>query len=235
MKYKAELQMESVPFEEIKAQRVDRKKFEQELRHMNTFSMKSAISYLRECYTQLEFFSLPAKEKFRHVGSATAVEDVYKYLDDLKNMYLSKEVIESMSQHLNKFLETYQQYENVINKIVKESYRIEYIADLNKLSKKTDKEHYILQKEVVKKAETTIIYYANHIEDYNNYYGACKRLGELKRPKIKNCFEDCQKCIPASKIEKGKWQKITLDENHNYFTLANSYLKECTKQFTESK
>ena len=153
--------------------------------------MKFAIYYERICYFQY------SKKGREGVKCPEKKDDVWKYIDELKEMSLSEETILIFASILQEFEDKYQDIEKDLFEIWLKAMKTKLWVNLDELYDKTKVEHSQEWKKIVQKAESKIIEISDHIEDYNNYFGANMAFGLLQRPKISSCSEKnkCKKCL----------------------------------------
>ena len=79
------------------------------------------------------------------------------------------------------------------------------------------------------KIEDTFYLMAEHLKEYNGYFGAWSDFGLLQMPVISPCEEikPCKLCKIASSEEKAKWETKAKKENEWYFREALRYYYAC--------
>ena len=187
-------------FKESKAIYRDRKYCEIEARRENVKRMMGAMKYVRECCRRLEISALN-KENHRNykvVVLPHSAMGIYKYIEEVENMSLPKQVIATMVKVYQNFLVLYKNTEKEIKALQYEAISIKYQKDLEKFYLHKVHPHWNDWRKVVQVAQSAIIKFSNHVEDYNNYFGAdTTTFGELKRTKVKSCLdrkEECKEC-----------------------------------------
>lgn len=184
-------------FKESKAIYKDREYCENEARRENVKRMMRAMNYFRDSCRRLEISALD-KENHRSygvVGLPHSAKGIYKYIDEVENMSLPKEVIATMVKVYQNFLALYKKTEKEIKTLRYEAISIKYQKDLEKFYLHKVNPHWNDWRKVVQVAQSAIIKFSNHVEDYNNYFGAdTTTFGELKRTKVKSCLDRKEKC-----------------------------------------
>ena len=169
------------------------------------------MKYVRECCIRLEILNLNKEihGKSCSPGCPDGVKDIFMYIEEVQNMSLPKDVIKTMVKIYHNFLNLYKEIEHEIKEKAKIATGLKDIDDISSLFNSNFFGKWI---DAIQVAQLAIIKFADHIEDFNKYYGAYTLLGDLKRPKVKSCLdrkENCQECHQKYLLQKKKRENNT--------------------------
>ena len=101
-------------------------------------------------------------------------------------------------------------------------------------SNEFNKESIKLEWEIIfLKIESSFEEVADHLKEYNGYYGAWRDYGLLQVPTIGPCKEKdpCKRCKIASTEQKSKWEIKARKQNERYFREVMTYHNVCVTNF----
>ena len=163
-----------------------------------------AISYTQQCYLRLQKMSKEEIFKINKVPIGNnGKEMTEKYINELQESSLPKEMIASFTGILNDFLDVFDTVEKKIEKIWWRANNVKFLEELRAMYADIEKSGDLRNpwKPAFKKAEEIIISYSDHVEDANTRTigppsTTMLLVGLLQRPKLNPCNdgETCRNC-----------------------------------------
>ena len=193
-----------IPYENVKAKKSQRDWEWTKVLNNNLHFLREAIYYTQECYLRLQKMSKEGIFKINKlpVGN-NGKKMTEKYINELQESALPKEMVASFTEILNDFLEVFENVEKKIEKIWWRANNVKFLEELRAMYTDIEKSG-DLWKPAFKKAEEIIISYSDHVEDANTRTigppsTTMLLVGLLQRPKLNPCNdgETCRNCIKA--------------------------------------
>ena len=200
MKYKREKE-DSKRFkpEEEKARNIDKIEFEKMQTKKNLFLINKAKEYFLKCTEGVNHAAMSERDIKLQNEMKLEIEQIFRYLENEIKIYSRK------AQGIKLMIDLKPLHDINIESISMEWKRLFY------------------------KIEESFYLMAEHLKEYNGYFGAWSDFGLLQMPVISPCkdVKPCKLCKIASTEEKEKWELKAKEGNDQYFREALRYYYAC--------
>ena len=189
--------------DEEKVRDIDRIEFEEILRKKNEYLINKANEYFLKCIEGVKHVALSEEDNIVQNEIKLEIDEIFRYLNKEITIYSRK------ARGIKLMIDLKPLHDINVEAINKEWKRLFY------------------------KIEDTFDQIAEHLKEYNGYFGAWSDFGLLQMPVISPCKETkpCKICKIASTEEKVKWEVKAKEENKWYFRQAMRYYYKCLNNF----
>ena len=174
-----------------------------------------------------EFEEIQTKKNFFLINKAK--EYFLKCTEGVKHAAMSKRDIKLQDEITPEMGQIFRYLENEIKIYSRNAKGIKLMIDLKPLHDINIESISMEWKRLFYKIEDTFYLMAEHLKEYNGYFGAWSDFGLLQMPVISPCekIKPCKLCKIASSEEKAKWELKAKKENEWYFREALRYYYAC--------